>query len=48
MKCDLCKQEIEETFLHKIKGSYVKADGKKKVVCSECQRKYRDEVKAKF
>ena len=48
MKCDLCKNEIEETFLHKIKGSYLKIDGKRKVVCDECQRKYKDKIKTKF
>jgi hypothetical protein len=45
MKCDICKGEVEETFLHKLKGCYVKVDGKQKAVCSNCQRKYKDEVK---
>ncbi len=40
MKCDLCKKTVEQTFLSKIKGTYVKVDGKKKVVCSDCQRKH--------
>lgn len=45
MKCDICKKEIEETFLKKLKGSYVKIGGKLKKVCRECQSKYKDEVK---
>ena len=48
MKCDLCKQEIEETFLHKIKGSYININGKRKVVCDECQRKHKDGIKSKL
>tara|TARA_Y100000034_G_C6720765_1_gene318882 strand:+ start:432 stop:578 length:147 start_codon:yes stop_codon:yes gene_type:complete len=48
MKCDICKEEVEETFLHKIKGSYVKVDGKQKVVCSNCQKKHKNEIKGKL
>jgi transposase-like protein len=48
MKCDICKQEIEETFLHKIKGSYVKVEGKRKVVCKDCQSKYKEEIKSEL
>ena len=44
MKCDLCKNEITESFLGKIKGAYIKTDGKRKVVCSECQRKYKGKM----
>ena len=43
VKCSICKEKVEELFLGKIKGSYVK----KKVVCSDCQRKYKDELKEK-
>ncbi len=41
MNCDICKEKIEKTFLDKIKGSYIKAKGKLKVVCNDCQRKYK-------
>lgn len=42
MKCDICKNKIEETFLEKMLGSYVKdAKGKKHLVCSECQKKFK-------
>ncbi len=34
MKCGECKEKIEETFLGKIKGTYIN----KVPVCSECQR----------
>lgn len=41
MKCELCKQAVETTFLDKILGTYVKdAKGKKHVVCVHCQRQH--------
>ncbi len=51
MKCDICNAKIEETFLKKILGTYVKdAKGKKKVVCPDCQRKYstKEEITTKL
>jgi len=37
MKCELCKQSIEETFLKKPLGTVVKdAKGKKHWFCSSC------------
>lgn len=45
MKCDICNETIEENFLHKLKGSYVKVKGKLKAVCCNCQSKYKDKVK---
>ena len=40
MKCNICKNKIQEIFLKKIVGTYIKdKDGKKKVVCFECQKK---------
>jgi hypothetical protein len=41
VKCELCKTKIEETFLGKIKGTFVK----KKTVCSACQKKHGKELK---
>lgn len=42
MKCEICKNKIEETFLNKILGTYVKdAKGKKRMICKECQKKYK-------
>ena len=39
MKCDLCKQKVEETFLGKVKGTYLTKGKKKKVICQPCQKK---------
>ncbi len=42
VKCDVCKGVIEETFLGKLRGGFVKdAKGKKHAVCSVCQEKFR-------
>jgi ribosome-binding protein aMBF1 (putative translation factor) len=41
MKCDICKEKIEETFLGKIRGTRIG----KKVVCDKCQKKYGKDVK---
>ncbi|MDP7263129.1 MAG: hypothetical protein QF436_00360 [Candidatus Woesearchaeota archaeon] len=41
MKCEICSNEIEKTFMGKILGSYTKDDkGKKHTICSECQKKF--------
>lgn len=41
MKCEICKEKIEETFLKKIKGTFIKDEkGKKHMVCPDCQAKY--------
>ncbi len=49
MKCDLCSSKIEETFLEKIKGTYIGRYKKKKVVCPSCQKKYSlEELKEKL
>lgn len=41
MKCEICKKRIEETFLKKILGTYVKDEKvKKHAVCFECQKKF--------
>ena len=50
MNCTICKQKIEETFLKKIIGTYVKDEkGKKKPVCKNCQSSYAiNEIKEKI
>ena len=42
MKCSICSKKIEETFLKKIIGSYMKKKGssKKYPVCNDCQKKF--------
>jgi len=42
VKCDLCKNKVEETFLGKLKGTYIEVGGKINAVCQECQKKYKD------
>ncbi len=42
MKCEICKNKMNETFLRKIVGTYIKDDkGKKHTVCFECQKKFK-------
>ncbi len=46
MKCELCKKQIPELFLGKIKGSYVKDEkGKQHAVCFECQKAFNNDKK---
>ncbi len=40
-KCELCKDKIETIFLEKIRGTHVNISGKKKLVCSKCQKKHK-------
>ena len=41
MKCEVCKKGIEETFLKKIIGTYVKdPKGKRRAICPDCQKKF--------
>jgi len=42
MKCEICGNKIEETFLNKVIGSYVKDEkGKKHAICNNCQKKFK-------
>jgi len=46
MKCDVCKNPIEETFLKKIVGTYIKdSNGKKHLICPSCQNKFNNDKK---
>ena len=41
MKCEICKNKIQQTFLNKILGTYIKdKEGKKHIICSECQKRF--------
>jgi hypothetical protein len=40
VKCNLCKDKIEETFLNKILGTVVKHNNKLNYICKSCQKKY--------
>jgi len=49
MKCCSCGEKIEETFLEKVKGTYLVKGKKKVTVCSTCQGKYTAErLRKKF
>jgi len=42
MKCEICGNAIETTFLNKMLGTYVKdSKGKLHHVCFECQKKFK-------
>ncbi|MDD9952735.1 MAG: hypothetical protein OXR66_00190 [Candidatus Woesearchaeota archaeon] len=45
--CALCKKQLSTVFLDKIKGTYVKINGKHRAVCSSCQKAHKD-LKAQF
>lgn len=46
MKCEICKKAIQDLFLSKFKGTYVKdKKGKLHSVCFECQKKLRTKEK---
>ncbi|MFP4403441.1 MAG: hypothetical protein ACOC3X_00695 [Nanoarchaeota archaeon] len=39
MKCDICGKKIEQNFLDKFFGTYVKnSKNKKKIICNQCQK----------
>ncbi|MBI2546474.1 hypothetical protein HYV81_04805 [Candidatus Woesearchaeota archaeon] len=41
MKCSICKKQVEENFLKKPFGTYVKdAKGKAHLICTSCQIKF--------
>jgi len=42
MKCEICHNKIEETFLGKINGTLVKKTGSRQTyaVCQDCQKKH--------
>jgi hypothetical protein len=44
MKCSVCKKNVGESFLGKIKGTYVRINGKTWPVCTECQSKHKNGV----
>lgn len=45
MKCEICRKNIETTFMGKILGTHIKDDkGKKHTVCQECQKKFPDKT----
>ncbi|MBI4148910.1 hypothetical protein HY491_00535 [Candidatus Woesearchaeota archaeon] len=46
MKCELCHEQIQETFLKKLLGTVMKDEkGKKHYVCRRCQQENQDKPK---
>lgn len=49
MKCKICKNNIQETFLKKPIGAYVKdKKGKKHLICNNCQKLGKQEIVRKL
>ncbi len=48
MKCSICGKDIENTILNKIKGNYIKINGKVYVVCNDCFKSHKDNIKEKL
>ena len=52
MKCAICSQDIEETFLGKLNGTVLRMKNGDKVkeywVCGRCQKEYGDGIKKKM
>ncbi len=48
VKCEICGEKIENLFLGKIAGTFIKKDKKLKAVCSNCQRKLQNKIKEKL
>lgn len=40
MKCEICGQKINITFMNKIVGTFYTKGKKKKTVCKDCQKIY--------
>ena len=44
VKCEICGEKVQKTFLNKILGTYMKdSHGKQRVICQNCQKEYDDE-----
>lgn len=39
-KCEICKSNVEQTFLEKPIGTIVKVKGKQFLICNQCQKKH--------
>jgi transposase-like protein len=51
VKCEICENEIEKTFLDKLDGTILKTGegetSKKHYVCSKCQKEFKEKIKEK-
>ncbi len=48
MKCEICGSEIKTGVMDKIKGTYVKMNGKLRPVCASCQKAGMEVVEEKL
>lgn len=48
VKCEICGEKVESLFLGKIAGTYIKKDKKLKAICSNCQKKLKNNLKDKL
>ncbi|MFC1801053.1 DUF2986 domain-containing protein [Nanoarchaeota archaeon] len=52
MKCEICKNKIQEIFLKKIKGTIIKKPGSNKphYICQDCQKQHqtKEEILSKI
>lgn len=52
MKCAICGNEIEDSFLEKIKGTIIKVKKEDKnenyYICDKCQKEYKEKLKEKI
>jgi len=52
IKCHLCNEELQTTFLDKLKGTTIKTGegetSKIVYVCSTCQKEHKDKLKEKL
>lgn len=45
-KCALCEAKVDVVFLEKVQGTYVRdAKGRKRLVCSACQKRHGDSIR---
>ncbi|MBN1924170.1 MAG: hypothetical protein JW791_05455 [Nanoarchaeota archaeon] len=48
-KCEVCKKDVTELVMGKIRGTYLKGKGKLFIVCNACQKEHGvDEIKKKL
>jgi len=49
MKCELCKKNVQEGFLKKPVGTYIKDEkGKRHMICNACQKLGKEEILKKL
>ena len=44
VKCSICGEKIQEIFLGKINGTYIKKGKKLEAACNNCQKRLGDKI----